>query len=203
MSKKAAKSKRTKSKSKKRKRSVALTWLKVVIVLIILMSGFAYIVVRTGRFSLSKDFLRDLLAKREIEVDLYFSDPLSDHLVPERRIIPKSFSQQQKITNTIQELIKGPKGKLVHTIPTSTRLVSVHIDRYGVVWLDFSSNLSRDHPGGSSAEIATVYSIVNTVLLNFKQLAKVRILIDGVEIETLAGHIDCSKPLLADKDLIK
>jgi hypothetical protein len=79
----------------------------------------------------------------------------------------------------------------------------VHIDNDRVVWLDFSDHLSRDHPGGSSAEIITVYSIVNTVLLNFTEETKVRILIDSLEIETLAGHIDCSKPFVANKEFAR
>ncbi len=194
MAKKTSKRKKVKRKS---------PWLKFVVAIIIIGCGLLYIVQKYGGLDFSKDLLKGYIPKTEIEVALYFTDPHSDYLVDEKRIIKNVFSQQQKIRRTVEELIKGPKGKLIRTIPSATRLKDVRIDSDGVVWLDFSSNLSQDHPGGSSSEIMTVYSIVNTVLLNFNEVAKVRILIDGAEVKTLAGHIDCSKPFLVDKDFVK
>ena len=194
MAKKTSKRKKVKRKS---------SWLKFTIAMIILVCGLLYILKEYGDLDISKDLLKGYIPKTEIEVALYFTDPHSDYLVDEQRIIKNVFSQQQKIRRTVEELIKGPKGKLIRTIPSATRLKDVRIDSDGVVWLDFSSNLSQDHPGGSSSEIMTVYTIVITVLLNFNEVAKVRILIDGAEVKTLAGHIDCSKPFLVDKDFVK
>ena len=192
-----------KKTSKRKKVKRKSPWLKFTIATIILVCGLLYILQKYGGLDISKDLLKGYIPKTEIEVALYFTDPHSDYLVDEQRIIKNVFSQKQKITKTIEELIKGPKGKLIQTIPSATRLKDVSIDSNGVVWLDFSSNLSQDHPGGSSSEIMTVYSIVNTVLLNFNEVAKVGILIDGAEVKTLAGHIDCSKPFVVDKDFIK
>jgi len=194
MPKKTSKRKKVKRKSSR---------LKFTIAMIILVCGLLYILQEYGGLDISKDLLKGYIPKTEIEVALYFTDPHSDYLVGEQRIIKNVFSQKQKITKTVEELIKGPKGKLIQTIPSATRLKDVGIDSDGVVCLDFSSNLSQDHPGGSSSEIMTVYSIVNTVLLNFNEVTKVRILIDGTEVKTLAGHIDCSKPFVVDKDFIK
>ena len=202
MSKRTSKRKNT-TRTSKRKGTRRLHWLMLIIALIIITSGIIYFLVQYGGVLISKDLLKNYLSRREIEVDLYFGNPNSDNLIRESRKITKVFSQQQKITKAIEELIKGPKGKLIRTIPSTTIVKNVRIDSNGVVWLDFSSHLSQDHPGGSSAEIMTIYSIVNTVLLNFRELKKVRILIDGVEIETLAGHIDCSRPLVANRDFIK
>ncbi len=191
-------------KSSKRKKNVRkFPWFKLFSVLVVITGGLVYISLRYGELNISSDLLKGYLPKREIEVDLYFADPHSDYLVNEKRKIKNAFSQQQKIVKTIEEIIKGPKGNLILTVPPTTRLKNVRIDGDGVVWLDFSSNLSQDHPGGSSSEIMTVYSIVNTVLLNFNETTKVRILIDGAKVKTLAGHIDCSKPFVVNKDFIK
>lgn len=202
MSKRNSKRKNTKRKSKRRGNR-KLYWLMLIIVLVIITCGIVYFLAQYGGVHISKDLLKSYPSKREIEVDLYFGNPSSDNLVSESRKIAEVFSQKQKITRTIKELIKGPKGKLIHTIPPTTILKNVRIDSNGVAWLDFSSHLSHDHPGGSSAEIMTIYSIVNTVLLNFREVKKVRILIEDSEIETLAGHIDCSRPLVANRDFIK
>jgi spore germination protein GerM len=71
------------------------------------------------------------------------------------------------------------------------------------VRVNFNSALTKNHPGGSSAELMTVYSIVNTLTLNFPQIKRVQILIDGKPIETIAGHLSLREPLSPKPDLIK
>ena len=58
------------------------------------------------------------------------------------------------------------------------------------VVLDFSQELVTGHPGGSSAEAATLTSILRTVALNFPDTRSCRILVDGAQVETLAGHLN-------------
>ena len=41
----------------------------------------------------------------------------------------------------------------------------------------------------------TVYTIVNALLTNLPDLQEVQILIDGQEVDTLAGHVDLRRPL--------
>ena len=190
-----------KSKSKKSERRFPI--FKVTIAIFVFVCVLIYGLQKYGDLDISKDFLKGLIPKREIKVALYFADPHSEYLVNEQREIKDAFSKKQKIAKTIDELIKGPKGNLIHTIASTTRLNNIQIDSDGIVWLDFNSHLSQDHPGGSLSEIMTVYSIVNTVLLNFKDLSKVGILIEGNEVRTLAGHIDCSKPFVLENDFIK
>ena len=69
--------------------------------------------------------------------------------------------------------------------------------------MDFSSALAEDHPGGSTGELITVYSIVDTLLTNFPSQSKVQILIQGKPRETLSGHIDIRKPLSKNTDIIR
>ena len=141
--------------------------------------------------------------KSDRKVNLYYADPNSEKLAAEQRIIPQSRELKQTIATTMRALIKGPEGDLVNTIPSNTVLRDIRIDSGGVVWVDFSSHLSHSHPGGSSAEIMTVYAIVNSILLNFNDVKKVRIVIEGKSVDTLAGHINCSEPFLADRSFIQ
>ena len=69
--------------------------------------------------------------------------------------------------------------------------------------VNFNSALTTEHPGGSSAEMMTVYSIVNTLSLNFPRIKRVQILIDGKPIETIAGHLFLREAILPKLDLIK
>ncbi|MBI3753726.1 MAG: GerMN domain-containing protein [Deltaproteobacteria bacterium] len=134
-------------------------------------------------------------------VNLYFSNDEGLALKAEKREIAKG-ALAKEIERSINALIKGPAEKLTPTIPDGTRLLGVEI-KEGVAFLNFSKEISERHPGGSSAEIQTVYSIVNTVALNFSEIKKVQLLIEGKKAKTVAGHIDISFPLKADKEFIK
>jgi spore germination protein GerM len=170
--------------------------------LIIVLCGFLYLRARYCTIYSPIDALKKTYQADEIVVDLYYADPESDGLKAEQRSISPVSSLRESIANTLHELIRGPRGNLINAIPENTKLENVRIEDDGVVWVDFSAHLSSAHPGGSSAEIMTVYSIVNTILINFKEVEKVRIVIEGATVDTLAGHIDCTQPFVADRGLI-
>jgi spore germination protein GerM len=135
-------------------------------------------------------------------VTLYFSGEEGEYLTGEKREISIKGSAQEDAKEVIEELIKGPKGKLIRTLPSRTRLLALRIDEGGVAKVNFDRALSRDHPGGSSAEIMTVYSIVNSLTLNFPQIKKVQILIEGRR-ENITGHLVLDRPISSKTDLIK
>jgi hypothetical protein len=49
----------------------------------------------------------------------------------------------------------------------------------------------------------TVYSVVNSLTTNFPQIKRVQILVEGKEIESIAGHLSLTKPIASKADLIK
>ncbi len=137
------------------------------------------------------------------DVLLYFSDREGEYLIGEKRAILKKNAIKEEAKETIIEIIKGPKGRLIPTLPPHTELLTLQMNDAGLATVNFSLALSRDHPGGSSAEMMTVYSIVNSLSLNFPQIKRVQILIDGKPIETIAGHISLRQPVTPKPDLIK
>jgi spore germination protein GerM len=137
------------------------------------------------------------------EVVLYFSDSEGEYLVGEKREISKKNEVRDEAKEAILELIEGPKGKLVPTLPPRTKLLTLQINDAGLAKVNFSPALSKDHPGGSSGEMMTIYSIVNSLSLNFPQIKKVQILIDGKPVETITGHLSLKQPVSPKPDLIK
>jgi germination protein M len=138
-------------------------------------------------------------AEEMAEVNLYFSDSQAMYLVPEKRKISQipSLARQAVI-----ELIKGPESSdLYPAIPQGTKINEVYIAD-DIVYIDLSKEIFENHPGGSSGELMTVYSIVNT-LTEIPPIKGVQILVEGNEMESLVGHIDISMPLLRDEDWIK
>jgi spore germination protein GerM len=140
--------------------------------------------------------------KERRTVTLYFSGEEGESLTGEKREILNRGSAQEEAKEVVHELIKGPKGKLIRTLPPRTKLLSLQIDDKGVAKVNFDKALSKDHPGGSSAEIMTVYSIVNSLTLNFAQIREVQILIEGRE-GSITGHLVLDRPIPSKSDLIK
>jgi len=143
--------------------------------------------------------VQPVLAEEMAEVNLYFSDSQAMYLVPEKRKISQipSLARQAVI-----ELIKGPESSgLYPVIPEGTQVNEVYIAD-DIVYIDLSEEIFKNHPGGSSGELMTVYSIVNT-LTEIPPIKGVQILVGGNEMNSLVGHIDISMPLLRDEDWIK
>jgi hypothetical protein len=133
---------------------------------------------------------------------LYFGDETGERLLKEHRIITSSQTPERKAAALLQELLKGPISRGTRTLPPQTRESGVAFDS-GIMSVNFSAELKTKHPGGSAAEILTVYAIVDTLAANIPEVKKVQLLIDGKPIDTLAGHIDCKKPMAPRTDLIR
>lgn len=141
---------------------------------------------------------------QNISLALYFSDPESDYLREEPRTLQwKEGDVPEQMRAIVEALIKGPEGDLVPTIPAEAKLRGVEVKDQGVGVVDFSSALSANHPGGSQAEVQTIYSIVNSLALNIPSLQEIQILVEGKTLETLKGHVDLRSPFKADRSLIR
>ncbi len=201
MAKKKVNSNPGKQKSVKKGTSGKGSILTIFIVALLTVAFGIYLLAKYGE-KLPTSLIPKRIPKIETKtVNLYFSDDDDLALKIEKRAIAKS-SLTKEIRESINTLIDGPRGSLTLTIPEGARLLGVEV-KEGIAFLNFSKELSEKHPGGSYAELQTIYSIVNTVTLNFLEIKKVQLLIEGKKLKTLAGHIDISFPLGPDKDLIK
>lgn len=189
-----------KRKSKKKKRSN-----KVLFLLILIGIGLSMVFLfhREILNTFKPWFEKRKVVRERKMVTLYFSDSEGEYLVGEKREILKKREAREEAEETITELIKGPKGKLIPTLPLRTKLLSLQLDERGLAKVNFNKALSKDHPGGSSAEIMTVYSIVNSLTLNFPQIRRVQILIEGEVGESIAGHLSLDQPVSPNLDLVR
>jgi germination protein M len=141
-----------------------------------------------------------------LHFSVYFSDDQANYLVKEDRtaqvskVVESELDMRAKLA--MEALIEGPtQPNLYRTIPEGTKLLSLEI-RDKIAYVDFSKELSEKHWGGSTGELLTIGSIVNT-LAQFPGIEKVQILIDGKIEPTLAGHADISIPLARNEELLK
>jgi len=134
---------------------------------------------------------------------LYFADKDNVFLIAEERNLLQAEDPIIYSKSIIEALISGPAQKLGPTIPQKTSLRALYISEEGTCYVDLSADIQEDHPGGAATELLTVYSIVNSLILNIADIEAVKILIEGQESITLAGHIDLQQPLNANMLLIR
>lgn len=136
-------------------------------------------------------------------VVLYFSDVNERFLLPENRYVPKAENIEGQATEIVKALIDGSKTNLINTFPEKIGLQSVKIDKdKKTAHVSFTKNLIQMHPGSSAGEMATIYSLTNSLIANIPDIEKVKILIDEKEVETLKGHVNARRPFAMNKDIM-
>ncbi|HEU0265621.1 MAG TPA: GerMN domain-containing protein [Geobacterales bacterium] len=133
----------------------------------------------------------------ERSVILFFAAEDGNALVREVREIDACDDLATCIDDLLQELANGPLGDLKPTIPPTTTVRSVAIDGDTAV-INFGHELVEGLPGGSSAESAAVYAIVDSITATFPQIKRVKITIEGEKSATLKEHVDIRQPLEPD-----
>jgi spore germination protein GerM len=129
------------------------------------------------------------------DLTIWFASRQEDALVSERHRVPPCSTPFERAKASLQELIAGPKGDALRTVPTEVKIREVFIDDQGTAYVDFSEALSQTHPGGPWAEMLTLRSIMQTLVANVPEIKRLQILVEGREVETLAGQIDIRRPL--------
>jgi hypothetical protein len=142
-------------------------------------------------------------AKREKWlVTLYFSDANERFLAPEKRQIPKEKDTAGQARELVKALLEGSKTQLVNTFPAHTELQNVKIEAGRKAYVSFNKSFVKNHPKGSTSEMATIYSLTNTLTANLPDLKEVTLLVDGKELSSIGGHVDTRHPFTNNKDLL-
>ncbi len=132
-------------------------------------------------------------------VKLFFFSTSKDGLLEmEEREIHSSNQVSAEAKQIVAELIAGSKRGLMGPLSPDTKLREVFVMDSGLAVVDLTKDASLNHPGGLTQEVSSIYSIVDSLTQNLPSVKRVQILIEGLESETLAGHIDLSHPLAED-----
>lgn len=136
------------------------------------------------------------------EVVLYFASGDGQTLVAESRSIAGCELDEDCLNATVRALISGPSGDMVPILPSRTTLRGLTVVD-SLVQVDFSRDLIDAHPGGTQSELLTVYGLTDTLTVNFPHLRQVQILVEGVPVATLKGHVDLRQPIYPDFSLVE
>jgi len=132
----------------------------------------------------------------EYEVTLFFPDARSERLVPEKRRIP-ALDDQDLAQKVLAALVAGPQDPdLQPALPPDTQWYRVVLDdRHRWVIVDFTESVRQAHPGGSTAEVMSVYAVVNSLLANLKAYQRVWLLIEHQAQTVFKFHVFIGAPL--------
>ena len=133
-------------------------------------------------------------AARKITATLYYVSDDGMSLTAVQREVPYGATVAEQARAIVQAQLDAAPP-LVSAVPPETKLRDVFVTERGDAFVDLSGELVSRHPGGSMDEIFTVYTIVNALTVNLPAITRVQILVDGKEVETLAGHVDLRHPL--------
>jgi Sporulation and spore germination len=104
--------------------------------------------------------------------------------------LPLSADPVQRSRQLLEALIASPPTPDQRTLPASTTVLGFYILPDATAVADFSDSLASELPSGILSESMAVNSIVRTLAANLPQLRRLKILIHGQEVDTLAGHVD-------------
>jgi spore germination protein GerM len=132
---------------------------------------------------------------RKIQATLFYVSADGMRLAAVQREIPYGEGAAEQARQILRELLQPPPSPYKSAIPAGTRLREVFFSGRGEAFVDLSREIGIGHVGGSLTEAFTVYAIVNTLTTNLPAVTGVQILVEGQEVDTLAGHIDTRHPL--------
>lgn len=140
---------------------------------------------------------------RKINATLFFITPDGQQLMTVPREVPYGASPSEQARHIVAAQIGPAPTSLQSPIPQGVTLKGVFVSEAGEAFVDLSPEAATNHPGGSTAELFTIYAIVNAVTVSLPSVRAVQILIDGREVETLAGHVDLRHPLPKNMTWVK
>jgi spore germination protein GerM len=113
-----------------------------------------------------------------------------DKIQPVQVPMALSADPVKRAKEVLNELIGDAPAADQQTIPADTVLLGFYVLPDGTAIADFSDALASEMPSGIMSEEMAVDSIRRTLENNVPGLSRLKILIHGQEVETLAGHID-------------
>ena len=118
------------------------------------------------------------------------SDALDSTLVPVVVELPLANDPVVRSKQVLNTLLAGPVDAELRTLPPDAVLLAFYLLPDGTGIADFSEALATAVPSGIASEQMAVDSIARTLEANVPQVQRLKILIRGQEMETLAGHLD-------------
>ncbi|MBI3493304.1 MAG: GerMN domain-containing protein [Acidobacteria bacterium] len=132
---------------------------------------------------------------RKIKAHLFYVAEDGEHLTSVERDVAYGETTADQAREIVAAQIAPVPVPILSAVPPGTTLRAVFIADGGNAYVDLSREVVTAHPGGTIDELLTVYTIVDALTVNLPAITAVQVLVDGKEVDTLAGHVDVRRPL--------
>ena len=140
---------------------------------------------------------------RRIKAQLFYVGAGGATLVSVEHEVPYAEGQLDQARELLRAQLAPPEPPQVSAIPGGTALRALFLTPNGEAYVDLNREVVAAHAGGSVNELLTVYTIVHVLTANLPAVSSVQILVEGREVETLAGHVNLQRPLGQNPDWIQ
>jgi hypothetical protein len=126
-----------------------------------------------------------------VNAKLFWASNVHDGLLtPVIVELPLSNEPALRAKQVLNTLLAGPADPELRTLPPDAVLLAFYLLPDGTGIADFSEAMASSIPSGIESEQRAVDSMTRTLAANVPQITRLKILIHGQEVETLAGHLD-------------
>ncbi|MEQ1472882.1 MAG: GerMN domain-containing protein [Candidatus Acidiferrum sp.] len=134
-----------------------------------------------------------------VKAKLYWASRANDgSLAPVNIDLQLASEPALRAKQVLNTLLAGPVDTESRTLPPDAVLLAFYLLPDGTGIADFSEALASSTPSGIESEQLAVDSITRTLAANIPQVLRLKILIHGQEVETLAGHLDLTEPFVVN-----
>jgi spore germination protein GerM len=138
---------------------------------------------------------------RKIKAQLFYVSDDGLRLVGVEREVAFAEKPVDQAREILSAQIAAAPAPLVSAMPAGTALRALFLTEDGQAYVDLSRDVAAAHPGGTLNEMLTIYTIVHALTFNLPAVTSVQLLVDGKEVDTLAGHVDLRRPLTKNLQL--
>ncbi|HEV2177901.1 MAG TPA: GerMN domain-containing protein [Terriglobia bacterium] len=131
-------------------------------------------------------------------VVLYFPSYQEGKLRAESRPLSLAASDSDRIRQVVLALVEGSRQGSGQPLAAGAEVRAVFLTADGTAYLDFSSAALAGFTPGIESETLAVYSIVDSLAANVPAVKRVKILVQGQEVDTLDGHVDLTNDFVPD-----
>lgn len=133
-------------------------------------------------------------------ITLYFP---SDGMLASGSVAVKRQPDGQSQAREILTAVFGDQRAAQTALLKDVRLRELYLDASGTAYVDLAPGPQKEIRASAWEELTAIYAVVNTLMQNIEEIKHVRVLLDGREAQTLAGHIDLARTFGKRMDLVK
>jgi hypothetical protein len=133
------------------------------------------------------------LKAKQTLISLYY--PYGGRLNMEERSVPKTVSRISMAEAVVREFLGGPADTADSYVPAEAELLGIFSGRDGMLYVNLSDEFRNNFQGDTYAEFLLLRGFYESLVSNVFGVLKVKLLIEGEEVESIGGHLSARKPL--------